>query len=184
MLGPKVKQKAVEVSLIALFALSAPLAQNLKPEDTVATQVLLSNEKLKPGAEFRGAVVLDVRDGFHINSSAPSDPALIPTKVEVSSGAGISVSRYVYPRAVSRTFQFSEKPLEVYEGKVLVGFLGKVDRAVKLGKQELQVKVRFQACNDDTCFRPVTAMAKVPVEIAAVMGRSTNRGVLSSVIWQ
>ncbi|MGI8783108.1 MAG: protein-disulfide reductase DsbD domain-containing protein [Acidobacteriota bacterium] len=159
-------------------------AQDFKLEDLVQAKILTSHDRFKPGAELRGVVVLDIKNGFHINSDSPDDPGLIPTKVEILGVTGLAVSRTIYPTALVRTFQFSEKALEVYEGKTVIGFVAKLPASIKPGKLELSARIRFQACNDDTCFRPVTKTVKATLDVGPVPGKITNKEALSSVRWK
>lgn len=184
MSSPQAYSRLVTALLIVWVAWLQGNAQDFKLEDLVQARILTSHDRFKPGAELRGVVVLDIKSGFHINSNSPDDPGLIPTRVEIQGVTGLALSRTIYPAALARTFQFSEKALEVYEGKTVVGFVAKLSPSIKLGKSELSARIRFQACNDDTCFRPVTKTVKATIDVGSTAGKIINKEALSSVRWK
>lgn len=184
MSSSQVYSRLLAAVLIVGIASLQGSAQDFKLEDLVQASILTSHDRFKPGAELRGVVVLDIKNGFHINSDSPDDPGLIPTKVEILGVTGLAVSRTIYPAALVRTFQFSEKALEVYEGKTVIGFVAKLPASIKPGKSELSARIRFQACNDDTCFRPVTKTVKATIDVGSTPGKIINKEALSSVRWK
>ena len=71
----------------------------------------------------------------------------------------------LYPRAVIRQLKFSKSPVSVYEGKVLIHFNVTVSSNYSGGSGDIKGKLRFQACNDDSCFPPVTREVKISVNV-------------------
>src|SRR5437867_4321088 len=73
------------------------------------------------GTAARASVVLNIPGGLHVNSHRPSGEYMIATSVRASSN-GARIGAVSYPAGHNRKFSFSEKALNVYEGRVSFGF--------------------------------------------------------------
>jgi uncharacterized protein len=105
--------------------------------------------KHRSGAEDELAVTLRIDDGFHINANPASLPYLIPTSLAF---AGVTPLRIAYPAASRFKPNFTDEPLDVYQGTVVItAFLpkGALDRTPALG-----ASVTVQACTDAICLPP------------------------------
>src|SRR5438270_11240887 len=78
-----------------------------------------SSYKVKAGAATPLVLIVEIDDGYHINSNRPADKNLIATALKFERRAGLVVSPVVYPRAKMQKFEFSPRPLSVYEGKTV-----------------------------------------------------------------
>jgi hypothetical protein len=76
--------------------------------------------KVKRGGSVQVAVIIDVDDGYHINSNRPAEKYLIPTVLKFERTAGLTTTPVVYPKAKLEKFEFSEKRLSVFEGKAVL----------------------------------------------------------------
>ena len=102
------------------------------------------------------AITLRIDDGFHINANPASLAYLIPTTVTF---VGVSPFRIAYPIPVRFKPKFSDEPLEVYEGTVVItaSFMkGALD-----GTPAFRATVTAQACTDQICLPP----ADLPVSL-------------------
>jgi thiol:disulfide interchange protein DsbD len=118
-------------------------------------------DKVKKGRIVRATVVMEIPAGLHVQSSKPLDKFLVPTKLDVETPAGMTVGPISYPRAVLRKLKFSKGMVAVYEGRSLVRFNVTVPANYSGGSGEIKGKLRFQACNDESCFPPVTREVKM-----------------------
>ena len=107
------------------------------------------------GGSTKGTITLSIPGGLHTNSNRPSKDYLIATTVRVSA-VGAKTGAVSYPRGRNRKFQFSEEPLNVYEGTVSFGFNLTVPASFKGNVVKVRAVVRFQACNDEVCYPPKT----------------------------
>lgn len=105
------------------------------------------------GGSAKGAIVLSIPGGLHVNSSRPASEYAIPTTVRLS-GAGVRISGPSFPRGVNRKFQFSENTINVYEGTVRFPFTVTVPTGFKGDTVRLRAVVRYQACTDEVCYPP------------------------------
>jgi thiol:disulfide interchange protein DsbD len=96
-----------------------------------------------------------------VQSSRPLDKFLIATKLDVETPAGMKVGAIVYPRALMRNLKFSKSKVAVYEGRTTIRFPITVPANYSGGSGEIKGKLRFQACNDESCFPPVTREVKM-----------------------
>ena len=110
---------------------------------------------------MRATVLMDIPHGLHVQSNKPLDKFLVPTKLDVETPSGMSVGPISYPRPLMRKLKFSKGNVAVYEGKAMIRFNVTVPANYSGGSGEIKGKLRFQACNDEACFPPVTREVKM-----------------------
>lgn len=119
---------------------------------------------VKRGGSTKGAIVLSVPGGLHVNSSRPNSQYAIPTIVKISA-ISAKVGAVSYPRGVNRKFGFSEDTINVYEGRTAFNFNLTVPANFKGNVVRVRAVVRYQACTDEVCYPPkskeITLTAKV-----------------------
>ena len=120
---------------------------------------------VSPGGTADAQVRLTVDKGFHVNANPPTFPYLKPTEIDVKPQSGISISFIKYPDPLSRTFEFADKPLAVYEGETLITIQLKADRTAKAGRTNLPATLRVQACDEKVCYPPGTKDVSIPVVV-------------------
>ncbi len=118
-------------------------------------------DKIKKGRAVQASVIIEIPKGLHVQSSKPLDKFLIPTKLDVEAPQGIKVGAISYPRAITRQLGFSTKPVAVYENKAVIRFNVTVPANYGGSSFELKGNLRFQACNNDSCFPPQTREVKL-----------------------
>ena len=104
-------------------------------------------------------VQLQVREGLHVNSHKPKSDLLIPTLATFSPEDGVRVGAIEYPVGVH--YSFASDPadvLDVYTGAVTL----RVPVTAAKGEHVLHGAVRYQACNDRSCFPPRSLAIEVP----------------------
>lgn len=144
-----------------LLFVGAVVAQ-LKAPEVVKGTAFLDVDKVRQGATFRIALVADIKERYHLQ--APNPPkGFIATQLSVDAPKGFEVVRVWYPPTVTKEVLGQKLPL--YEGKQTFAALLRADKALKVGKYTLTLKLRYQACNDKTCFPPKTLTVTVPVEV-------------------
>ena len=121
----------------------------------------LAPDKIKKGRVVRATVVMDIPNGLHVQSSKPLDKFLVATKLDVETPSGMQVGPITYPRAMTRNLKFSKKAVAVYEGRAILRFNVTVPANYSAGSGEIKGKLRFQACNDESCFPPITREVKM-----------------------
>ncbi|HEY2964173.1 MAG TPA: protein-disulfide reductase DsbD domain-containing protein [Pyrinomonadaceae bacterium] len=146
-------------ALFLLIAFSATLyAQSASDVNVTGS---LKPDKIKKGRVAAGVVLLDVPSGLHVQSSRPLDKYLVATKLDIETPSGMKVGPVSYPRAVMRKLKFSKGMVAVYEGRATLRFNVTVPATYNGSSGEIKGKLRFQACNDESCFPPVTREVKM-----------------------
>lgn len=153
--------RMVSLSLLLLL----PATFYSKPSPQAAADVNVSGsiapDKTKKGRSVRATVVMDIPNGLHVQSNKPFDKFLVATKLDVETPSGMSVGPITYPRALSRKLKFSKGMVAVFEGRAMIRFNVTVPANYSGGSGEIKGKLRFQACNDESCFPPVTREVKM-----------------------
>jgi thiol:disulfide interchange protein DsbD len=160
------------VAILAFLSLS-PFTRReggvmLQRNENVSVAVKLSQDGLHGGSYFRAALLVTVGNGWHINSASPSDENLIATAAAFIPPPGLAVAEVRYPRGVAKRFAFSDRPLDVYEGTVVILLRITAATGMKPGAYTLPVDISYQACNNDVCLAPATAHVVIPVQVLAL----------------
>jgi thiol:disulfide interchange protein DsbD len=158
------RSMASGVVLLALLAALAG-AQATGPDPVFGVRLLADRAPLVAGEPARLAVELTVDRGWHVNSDQPGDEFSMPTTVEWRLPEGWSVDAVEYPAGRKLSFAFAEKPIEVWEEKVVIVAAVKVPAAAA-GRAELAVTLTAQACNDTQCLPPTPVKAALAVDVA------------------
>jgi thiol:disulfide interchange protein DsbD len=106
-----------------------------------------------PGGHATVRVQIAVQRGWHVNSNAPLDPYLVPTRVGLELPDGWSADKPVYPPSRLAKFVFSEDKLAVFEGTFVVTVPVRLAPGAA-GSASLRGTVEAQACNDQLCLAP------------------------------
>ena len=102
-----------------------------------------------------------VADGLHINSHAPTDKTLIPTRLAVVEVQGLNVTAVDFPPGTQYAPQFAPREkLSVYAGE----FVLHAHLTAQPGEHLLEGGLRYQACDANACLPPRT----IPVSVTVV----------------
>ena len=121
--------------------------------------------KLKRGGSVQVAVNIEVDEGYHINSNRPAEKYLIATALKIEHIAGLTTTPVIYPKAKLQRFEFSQKPLSVFEGKAVLKLTARALASLATGSQTLKGKLTVQACNNQQCLRPQTIDVSIPLRV-------------------
>jgi len=142
----------LSVCLPAQISLSAPA----KPKAYVvyAPEAQTIPAKKPATLELRFQIV----DGYHVNSHKPASDFLIPTVVTLEPAAGVKISEPQYPAGKPYAFSFDPgTKLDVYVGTFTV----KLPVVVSAGEHTLDGTLKYQACDNASCYPPRTVPLKV-----------------------
>ena len=154
-------------AIASLLFLSASLssAQPDTDSNVVRVKVYASHARIHPGEAFQAAVVATIREGFHINSHKPMGKSLMPTVVRFDEKKEIAFGHVRYPESELKSFSFSADKLSVYEGRIVMLAQGKLSEDISLGDTKASGLLAYQACNDQSCFMPMTVKFEIPLKI-------------------
>jgi DsbC/DsbD-like thiol-disulfide interchange protein len=121
---------------------------------------------VRPGGTATAEVRFRVVDGFHINSSKPTSELLIPTVLTVNGSKELKVGKVVYPPGHDFALKFSpNEKLNVYSGEVSLKVPVTALRRANSASHKLTGALRYQACDDSSCFPPRTMTFEIPVQV-------------------
>jgi thiol:disulfide interchange protein DsbD len=147
----------------ALFILPANFLATAVPQSApnIPVNASLASNKITRGRSVQGTVIMEIPSGYHANSNRPLEKFLIATQLQIEAPKGIRVGPTIYPRALLRSLKFSKSKVSVFEGRTTMRFNVTVPRNYSGNSVELKGRLRFQSCNDDTCFPPQTREVKM-----------------------
>lgn len=113
----------------------------------------IASGTVKRGKLAKATVILTLPAELHANSNRPGTEYAIPTTVRATA-TGVTIGKVSYPPGHNRKFEFSEKAINVYEGRVAFGFNVTVPSAYRGSSVKVNVTVRYQACTNEVCYPP------------------------------
>ena len=142
--------------LILILVATSGVASGQLGAPRVALRTLLESDGAHPGSTVRAALEVRLPKGYHVNSNQPLDKYLIPTTLSLQLPEGVVLGEIVYPEALNLTLEWSEKPLAVYEEIFFIGVAVDLGDDLPPGEHVIEGRLRYQACDDKRCFRPIT----------------------------
>ncbi|HEY1219891.1 MAG: protein-disulfide reductase DsbD domain-containing protein [Bryobacteraceae bacterium] len=117
------------------------------------------------GATVQAKIPVKVDPGFHVNSNHPTDDYLIPLALTWTSLGALEGGAVTYPPPKAEKYEFADKPLAVFSGEFSLTASFKVAANAPPGPGVASGKLRYQACNSNTCFPPKTAEVSLPYQV-------------------
>jgi DsbC/DsbD-like thiol-disulfide interchange protein len=152
-------RRLTQIALIAaVLLLPANFLALATPQSApnISVNGALSPAKIKRGRTVQGMISMDIPGGYHVNSNRPLEKFLIATKLQIDAPGGVRVGPVSYPRPLLRSLKFSPTKVSVFEGRATMRFAVTVPANFSGNAAKLKARLRYQSCNDDTCFSPQT----------------------------
>ncbi len=138
----------------AAFAQDIHLDLNQAPKSTRPERVSLQTDAFTVTAGKPAWIELrfHIAPGFHINSHKPDDETLIPTTFQLDPGTSAHVLETHFPAG-------TPYHLQIGTGEILSTYAGDFNLRLELaaqpaGQSILTGKLRYQACDNASCFPP------------------------------
>src|SRR5262249_29328394 len=96
------------IAALLPLTLAIVAAQVPSAKDVVSATAFTSFEPVARGADFQIAVVMKIRDGYHVNARETTLDYLIPTDLKLELPAGFKAGTVEYPKGTLKTFSFSK----------------------------------------------------------------------------
>lgn len=152
----------------AMLAVAAPtLSAQQGPPLTAKLTPLAETSALRAGTSVKLAMRVELSPELHVQSNTPSDATFIPTVLTVEPPAGVTVDELVYPAAQKLKQEGLPDPLSVYGHDFVIGVRVSLAPTIEPGTVVIAARLRYQACNDRVCFRPITAAEPWVVQVVA-----------------
>jgi hypothetical protein len=116
---------------------------------------------LKHGGSADQNLKVTVVSGFHVNNDKPKDEFLIPLKLTWT--GPLEAKTITYPKA--EEIKVGNQTLVVLTGSFVIHTNFNAPSNLAPGSASMTGKLRYQACNNEMCFRPSSVDVKLPVVI-------------------
>lgn len=174
-------------TILTLFSPAWLSSQEFSPTlrssaSNVRVEHKLSVNQAVKGTTFQAAVVMNIAEGWHINSHRPTSEYLIPTTFELLPKEGLIISDIRYPKGHLEKLGFSDQPLDVYQDVVTIFVSVRVSEKFPGAADTLRGKLRLQACDDKMCLAPSVIDVAIPLSFAppAAVVESVNKDVFEA----
>jgi thioredoxin:protein disulfide reductase len=151
----------------SLLALAVSMGQAPSPPQWAEAVAVPLGEAVRAGTTAKAVLRVKVAPGFHIQSNRPKDPSLIPLTLTVDTPAGVKVEALVFPPAKEFTLKGGDQPLAVFEGAFPIEAKLAIAKDHPAGEISVPARLRYQACDETTCFRPMTIATSWTIKIVA-----------------
>ncbi len=152
-----------------LFALNRYLSGSARFQSTPTDEVVSAIATMKRVDEqgFEVEVALKIKERWHINANPTArlqSAPLIPTTLTVDADAPVEIVAVAYPKGISAQFAFSEEPLTIYEGELIISVQLKRKPVVEETSraQFFTLNLTYQPCNETACLLP--QVLDIPIE--------------------
>ena len=110
--------------------------------------------------------MLNVKDGWHINANPAQPKFLIPTALSAKLPKDFELTDVKYPAGEKFTQDGLDESMLVYEGRIVLYGKLKAPQSAAGKVAGTEITVRYQACNDQMCLRPMKLVLKGKFPIA------------------
>jgi thiol:disulfide interchange protein DsbD len=128
--------------------------------EVVQLQTAWSVDRARPGDTVSLAVVVDIKNGFHINADAAQiqpfeDFTPYPTKIHVLAATdGVAIASARFPPAKPFKAEYASGDLMSFEGRTIITLSMNLAEQLPVGSISLDIQVEYQACSDRYCLFP------------------------------
>ncbi|MFN8058493.1 MAG: cytochrome c biogenesis protein CcdA [Vicinamibacterales bacterium] len=163
----------MRTALLTLIALAAtsPLAAQVKRPDPVSWTMTVEPSPVGAGGHALAKLSATIESGWHLYSPT-TPPGPIPTTFALEEHPAVSAWTLYQPAPNKRFDPNFSTDLLTFDDEVVFLLALDVPAGAPAGAAELSAKVRYQACNDQVCLRPVTKTATASLAVAS--GGSTG----------
>ena len=149
---------------VVLVVLCSPSASAQSSAPRVAFEAIRSSVSSAANRSVSTAFEVTLPSGYHVNSNAPLDVFLKPTRLLLETPDGVAVAETRYPEALLFKTQFSDQPLAVYEHRFRIDVTLAVADLLS-GDYPLRATLEYQACSEQICYLPATRQTELTLTI-------------------
>lgn len=158
-------KQALSAFLVLFLALSAlsVQAQIMLSEEQTDIEIQLSVNQVAAGSEFKAAILLNIKDMWHINAHNPGPDYLIGAEINIEPHDQFILSDIRYPESEKYEFDFSQdEEIYVYEGLAPIFASFRAPESLESGDYTIERTLTIQACSDKVCLSP----SSVPIKFS------------------
>lgn len=150
---------------ILLVSSDAGQTKEQRQKEVVVAKAYLSVDKLPAGEKCQLAVVLEIKQNWHINTNPAKPDFLIPTTLKIVSKQGLKLSNVRYPKGKLLKVEGLPDASSVYDGRLAIHGTLEIPAKSLGNEDEIEIRVRYQPCTDQKCLRPKTIKLRGKLEI-------------------
>ena len=147
--------RALLVFAALVLAAAGAHAQFRRP--TADLTPIVERPGVRAGGPIRLALKVSLPEGLHTQSNQPRDPTLVPTELTLDAPHGVRVDEVVFPPPTDFKLAGQDQPLAVFERDFAIGVQVRLAPSVPTGDLVLPAHLRYQVCDANLCYAPVTA---------------------------
>jgi Disulphide bond corrector protein DsbC len=152
--------------LFVLAAASAALFDTVPQTPSWVTPLPVSKITVAAGRPGKVQLRFKIADGYHINSHEPGSELLIPTTLQLNPPTDVGVGSITYPKGHDLTLAIApDEKLNVYTGEFAISAKVSAMRTATPGDYKVHGQLKYQACNDRSCFPPKLAPVEFEVKV-------------------
>jgi hypothetical protein len=159
--------KILLASALLLFSAWASAQDDLGPQGPVVKMAPAPVVTAVQGKPATVPLLFRVVTGYHINSNQPKSEFLIPTALKVEATTDIVIGKTTYPDGQDMSFPFDpDEKLNVYSGDFKIDVQVRPLHSVQTGKYIVRGTLKYQACDNASCYPPKQLPVSFDVKIA------------------
>src|ERR1051326_6609588 len=163
------RDRSIRVVLLLMVAWVLPcnLAVTGQDASVVTVSTFWSHTGVRPGGRIALAVVVEIRDPYHINANT-AKPPFIPTQVEIISAEfDLRNSTPLYPQPHEIDFGIGEarEKNSVFSTRAVIFIPMAVNESADRREVPIKLKVSYQACDARQCLLPTSMEQEVNLQI-------------------
>jgi thiol:disulfide interchange protein DsbD len=168
------------ITAILFVAVSVHLAHGQEPPKATITP-FVKTDGVRAGSKTRVALTVALPEGLHVQSDQPREPSLIATVLTIEPPPGVRVTHLIFPHPADFTLKGQSEPLAVFGHEFVAGAELEIASSVSPGDIVIPARLRYQACDDKACFRPITATTGWTVRVVPAVTpiKPTNKDVFT-----
>ncbi len=144
--------KKIAIKLFFVLVLVGGISFSVKSQ-IINVSGSIEKGSVKRGVMAKGSIILSIPNELHINSNKPTSDYMIPTVLKLSSNQ-VKSTKINYPKGKNLKFDFSDEPINVYEGQTIIKFSFNVPKILKSKRIKIRALVSYQACTNEVCYPP------------------------------
>ena len=149
---------------------------------TVQTEIIHSQDRYQAGGTFPIIIRISIAESWYLHGPAKGESFLIPTVLSFDGSDHLKIENITFPPPEMEKFEYSDNPIAVYSGDILVKTWLKISMNTTPGEQSIKGVLSYQACNDSSCRPPenVSLDIIVPVADQSIPTVSLNQDLFAS----
>ena len=163
---------AILATVMLVLAAAVSAGAGFGEDLWLRTTAVADHTSVPQGSAVRVAVIIDIDPEYHVYPPPPADPNLQAIVLTPESAQGIRWGEVRYPPGQPMDPQHPDQGPRVYTGRAILLADAAVENAAPTGPAVLRLKLQYQGCSEETCFRPAERSLAVAVHVVAKGGEA------------